>query len=89
MTHQDIVSATRAFIVENFLYTRPDAQLDDDELLIEKRILDSMGMVELLTFLEDSFGVQPADDEITESNFGSLARIAGYVSSKQPGRLTV
>ena len=88
MTQQDIVSATRTFIVENFLYTRPDAQLADDELLIEKRILDSMGMVELLTFLEDRFGVQPADDEITETNFGSLARIAGYVSGKQPSDLT-
>ena len=79
----DVIARTRAFIIETFLYTRPDAVLDEQDALLEKRIVDSMGMVELVTFIQDEFGIEAADDEITEANFGSLARIGQYVTSKR------
>jgi acyl carrier protein len=50
---------------------------------MERGIVDSMGMMELIDFLEEQFGVQPADDEITEENFATLARIAGFVARKR------
>jgi acyl carrier protein len=77
-----IVNETRAYVTENFLYARPDYVVADDEHLLEKGILDSMGMVELITFLQDQFGVEPADDEVTEENFATLRRIAAFVSRK-------
>ena len=82
MTQQDIVNRTRDYIRENYLYTRPDYPLQEDEHLMGKGIVDSMGMVELITFLQDTFGVKPADDEITEENFATLRRIAAYVMRK-------
>ena len=83
MSPVDVVARTRSYIIENFLYTRPDAQLADDELLLEKRIVDSMGMVELLLFISDEFGIEAADGEITEANLGSLERIAAFVVAKR------
>ena len=82
MTQQDIMTRTRDYIRENYLYTRPDYPLQEDEHLMGKGIVDSMGMVELITFLQDTFGVKPADDEITEENFATLRRIAAYVTRK-------
>ncbi|MFN2564902.1 MAG: acyl carrier protein [Gemmatimonadaceae bacterium] len=82
MTEAQIVNETRAYITENFLYARPNYVVGEHEHLLEKGVVDSMGMVELITFLQDQFGVEPADDEITEENFATLARIAAFVRRK-------
>jgi acyl carrier protein len=83
VTEAQIIHDTRAYITENFLYARPDYVVGEDEHLMEKRVVDSMGMVELITFLQDRFGIEPADDEITEENFATLRRIAGFVLRKR------
>jgi acyl carrier protein len=86
VTESQIIADTRAYIAENFLYARPGYVVAEDEHLLEKGIVDSMGMVELITFLQDQFGVEPADDEITEENFATLRRIAGFVRRKLEAR---
>lgn len=73
----------RAYLEENFLYMRPDFVLGDDDRLLERGVVDSMGIVEMLTFIEDEFGVKAADDEISEANLGTLRAIASFVASKQ------
>ncbi len=83
MTEAEIVEETRRYIVDNFLYARRDRVVGEDEHLMERGIVDSMGMMELIGFLEDRFGVQPADDEITEQNFATLRRIAAFIARKQ------
>ena len=80
-----VVARTRAYIAENFLYMRPDLELAEDDLLLEKRIVDSMGMVELVAFLEDEFGIDLDDGEITEGNFATLGAIARFVVAKNGG----
>ena len=75
-------AAIAGYIRENFLYARPDYALRDDARLLDEGIVDSMGAVELVAFLEDQFGVSIPDDEITEDNFGTIASIAGFVSRK-------
>jgi acyl carrier protein len=82
VTEAQIITDTRAYITENFLYARPNYVVAEDEHLLEKGVVDSMGMVELITFLQDQFGVEPADDEITEENFATLRRIAAFVLRK-------
>ncbi|MGH9147313.1 MAG: acyl carrier protein, partial [Vicinamibacterales bacterium] len=72
----------RGYLQENFLYMKPDFVLDDDDRLLERGIVDSMGIVELLTFIEDQFGVKPADEEISEANLGTVRAIVGFVSAK-------
>src|SRR6266849_2575421 len=92
MDDQAILSQTHAYIQETFLYIRPDVPLKDDERLIGKGIIDSMGVLELIDFIEREFGVAVESDEITDQNFGSVASIASFVAQKRTngtGRATV
>ncbi len=79
---RSVRTAIAGYIRENFLYARPDYSLRDDARLLDEGIVDSMGAVELVAFLEDQFGVAIPDDEITEDNFGTIASIAGFVGRK-------
>jgi acyl carrier protein len=83
LTEAEIIDETRRYLTENFLYARRDRVVGEDEHLMERGIVDSMGMMELIGFLEDRFGVEPADDEITEQNLATLRRIAGFVAQKR------
>jgi acyl carrier protein len=69
----------RAYIVDNFLYTRPDFELGDDDALLGSGIIDSMGVMEVIMFLEEAFGVKVHDEDITEENLGTVRAIASYV----------
>lgn len=83
MTHVEVLERTRSYVHENFLYTRPDYHLQDDQRLMEAGVIDSMGVLELLEFLQDEFGIEIEDSEITERNLGSLRAIARYVTGKR------
>jgi acyl carrier protein len=83
VTSNDVVERTRRYVLEQFLYARTDVRLSEDELLFEGGIVDSMGVVELVQFLEDEYAVLIDDDEVTEQNFRSLRAIADYVCSKR------
>ena len=84
MNESYVRERTIAYITENFLYMRPDLTLADDDGLLEKGIIDSMGVVELVQFLQDELGVAVADEEITEENLGSVSSIVRFAMSKQP-----
>lgn len=83
VTESEIVAETRRYITDNFLYARPDRVVGEDEHLMERGIVDSMGMMELIDFLEVRFDVVPGDEEITEQNFATLARIAAFIARKR------
>ena len=82
MNEGEVIGRTRAYVKENFLYMRPDFEFADDDSLLSKGIVDSMGVVELIQYLQEEFGITVADDEITEANLDSLAAIARYVMGK-------
>lgn len=69
------------FIKENFLYMRPDHVLADDDDLMGLALLDSLGFVELVEEVQNRYGIQIQDVDITEQHFGSVNAIAAYVSS--------
>lgn len=83
MTSSDVVERTRAYVLEQFLYARTDVRLSEDEPLFEGGIVDSMGVVELVQFLEDEYAILIDDDEVTEQHFRSLRAIADYVCTKR------
>jgi acyl carrier protein len=58
-------------------------QLGDDDRLLEKGVVDSMSMVEMISFIEQEFGVNAMEEDISDANFGSLAGIAHFVSKRQ------
>ncbi len=78
----EILERTRAYVRDNFLYMRPDFVLGDDDPLLAKGVIDSMGVMEVIGFLTSEFGIAVADEEVTEENLGSLSAIARFVTRK-------
>jgi len=72
----------RAFIVERLAPATGRTHLDDDEDLIDSGVVDSLGIFQLVAFLEERFGVAIADSEITPDNFGTIARIERLVAAR-------
>lgn len=85
MTRDEILTRLRDFVQENFLYMRSDFELSDDQSLLGRGVVDSMGVMEMLEFLETEFGVRVADVDVTEEKIGSLSAIADYVSARRAG----
>lgn len=82
MTAAHVIERTRAYITENFLYMRRDFRLDDNDSLLGSGIIDSMGVMEVILFLETEFGVEVADEDVTEENLGSIRAISNYVVAR-------
>jgi len=78
----DAKTAVKAYISENFLMGQSDIELGDDTSFLEMGLLDSTGVIELVSFLEEEFGIQVEDDEITPENLDTLNRICSYVEQK-------
>ena len=87
ISESEIKSRARNFIQENFLYAMPDFELGDDDRLLERGVIDSMGVAEMIAFVESEFGISTSDDEVSEANYGSLAAIARFVVGKQQSLL--
>jgi acyl carrier protein len=74
-------------MIKSFIYTqrmigyRPDYLKDSDSLL-EKGILDSTGVLELVEYLEENFGFSVEDQEMIPENLGSIDNIVTYVQKK-------
>lgn len=87
MTEIDVLHQTRAYVTENFLYMRRNFTLADGDSLLTTGVIDSLGVMELVGFAEQSFGIKVDAADITEDNFGSLSGIARYVMAKRAGAL--
>lgn len=79
MKTEQIVERVRTFVDETFLYMRPDFELGADDSLMGNGVVDSMGVMEMIAFLEEEFGVVVDDTDVTEANLGTLNAIARYV----------
>jgi methoxymalonate biosynthesis acyl carrier protein len=83
MTDNDRVRREmREFVEESFLYMHPDLELTDDEDLLAKGVIDSLGFVELVEEVQSRYALSVQDVEITEQNFGSINAIASFVERK-------
>ena len=71
----------RSYIVENFLFG-DDKGLENSTSFLEAGIVDSTGILEVISFLETSFGVKVLDSELLPENLDSIENIAGFVVRK-------
>jgi acyl carrier protein len=78
-TVEDVV---RAFIVEELLHGDPPDELSGSTYLIEENIIDSLGIFEMVAFLEQRFSVTIEAEEVTIDNFETLDAIGRLVDSK-------
>jgi acyl carrier protein len=74
----------RTFIVSNFLFGKQSA-FSDEQSFLESGIIDSTGLLELVSFVEERYGIAVADADLVPSNLDSLRNISRYVSEKVAG----
>ena len=72
----------REFVTSNF-YVPSTLPLDDTSSLLAQGIIDSTGVLELVSFVEDRFGISVQDEELVPANFDSLAALCAYVERKR------
>jgi acyl carrier protein len=78
---QDVKTLVRKFIDDNFMMGG-DLVIADDTSFMKEHILDSTGFLELITFIEETFKVSVADQEMLPANFDSLNNIDAYLKRK-------
>ena len=77
----DYLETVKAYVVENFLFG-DDSRINPETDFLENGILDSTGVLELVGFLEEKFGIRVEDDEVVPDNMNSLEKITLYISKK-------
>jgi acyl carrier protein len=75
-------SQIRAFILKNFPAARKRA-INDETQLLGSGIVDSLGMLTVVEFLEQTFAIKLSDDELTPDNFASVNSLAAFIEKKQ------
>ncbi len=73
----------RAYILDNYLFTDDDSALNDKDSFLDKGIIDSTGILEVIYFLEDEFEIKVEDDEMVPENLDSVDNLVAYISKKQ------
>ena len=71
----------REFIVENFLFGS-DEELTDEVSFLDEGIIDSTGILELVSFLEEDFGITVEDEELVPENLDSIKNVVAYLEGK-------
>ena len=77
----DVKEKIRDFIIKNFLFGSANG-LSDDTSFLDEGIVDSTGVLELVTFIEDEFSIQVEDDELIPENLDSIDNINQYLEGK-------
>jgi acyl carrier protein len=79
---QGIEQIIRSFIIENFLFGDESRTPAADDSFLELGIIDSTGVLELVTFLEQSFGLKVKDAELLPENLDTINAVAAYIRRK-------
>ena len=74
----------REYILKNFLFTEDQSRLNSSDSLLGKGIIDSTGALELVSFIEEQFGIKVADDELVPENLDSVNNVVAYLQRKKP-----
>lgn len=72
----------RSFILENYLFSDDQSLLADQDSFLDKGILDSTGILELIFYLEEEFGVQVADGDMLPENLDSVDNLVRYLDER-------
>ena len=79
----EVEKVIRDFIVENFLFGEEDPTLGGEDSFLQKGFIDSTGILELVSFIEERFGITVEDDDLLPENFDSIRRLVNFILRKQ------
>ena len=74
-----VEATVRGYILENLLFSSDDAELPNDASLLERGIIDSTGVLEIVLFLEGEFGIAIKASEMLPENFDSVNNMVRFV----------
>ncbi len=72
----------REFIFENYMFGEFEDALDNDDSFLEKGTIDSMGVLELIAFVEETYDIEIEDNELIPDNFDSVNKLVAYIKDK-------
>jgi acyl carrier protein len=72
----------RGFVRSRFPLAR-NLDFSDEDSLLDAGVIDSLGILDLVGFLEETFGVQASDEDLNPENFDSIATLARFVESNR------
>lgn len=81
----DVDTQVRGILQREFLADRPDVVISAEENLVDSEIIDSLGIMMLVGFIEKDFGIEIDPEEIVADNFVTIAAIDKLVSAKLTG----
>ena len=81
-TTTEVTADVRAYVVDRFLFGQGAETLSDDASFLESGIVDSTGVLEIVMFLEQRFGIKVKDEELVPDNLDSIRNIAAFVGRK-------
>lgn len=79
MDKQNTTSKIKTFLAQQFPMTK---NVGNDEPLLKNGLIDSLGILEIVTFIENEFGVVVSDEDLLPENFGSIHNLASFVHNK-------
>jgi acyl carrier protein len=79
----NVASVIRGYIAQNILFSGDTYPFPDEASFLDEGIVNSMNVLELVTFVESRFGIAIDDSDIVPANFDSVAKLAAYVQRKQ------
>lgn len=74
-----VQAAVRGYILENLLFSSDESELPNDASLLERGIIDSTGVLEIILFLEEEFGVSIKAEQMLPENFDSVDNMVRFV----------
>ncbi len=89
MQQPNVKERIRQFITTNFPLAHQQANSTDEDSLFSSGIVDSLGVLDLVTFIEDEFGVIVADEDLLAENFETVDRMESFVQAKQAQKILV
>jgi acyl carrier protein len=82
VANEGLHTEIRQFILKKFPLARKQ-QLQNSDALLESGMLDSQGVLEVVTFVEETFSIIVADEDLVPENFQTIERIAAFVASSK------
>ena len=81
MEQTEIVAKVKDYIEKNFVYDQ-ETTLKADESLLDSGLVDSTGILEVVAFIEETFGVSIEDEEMVPDNLDSVTKISSFIARK-------
>lgn len=79
----EIREQIKQYIAETFLFSDNGFPLSDDASFLDEGVIDSMGVLELIMFTEETFNISVKDEEIKPENFDSVNKLHDYIQRKR------